>query len=324
MFEIAREMPCHACDGTGRAGPKGQCGVCGGSGRLVGNISTEEMKKRSRVRAHHVIPMWYQKRFANDGGKLFWCSKVEGQVREAAPKRLFVKKDAYQVRDKGTGATLADCEQELAILDARGNKTVADILDRIANAERKGRLTIDIEREPLEVLASNLLVRNPELFSGSIDRVSAREKLSADESRHRSIERSTRVAMTNVVLGMSQTPLNFLRNTRIGIGRTPLKEHLIIGNHLMPNLTINRCRLFGLPIDSTTIVLWEHDPQDSRCPWRIPRIENQSPIVELSRFNARAFNRGVLEGSRIVAGSSRRTIETLVAAYRGRPHSSPK
>ena len=302
---------------------RGQCGVCEGTGRLVGNTSTEELKRRSRVRAHHVIPKWYQKRFANDSGKLFWCNKVEGQVRETAPKRLFVKKDAYQVRDKGTGAPLADCEQELAILDARGNKTVADILDRITNAERKGRVTIDIEREPLEILASNLLVRNPDLFNGSIDRVSAREKLSADESRHRPIERSARVAMTNVVLGMSQSPLNFLRNTRIRIGRTLPEEHLIIGNHLMPNLTINRCRLFGLPIDSTTIVLWEHDPQDRRCAWRTPPIENHSPIVKLSRFNTRAFNRGVLEGSRIIAGPSRRTIEALVTAHRKRPHASP-
>ena len=321
---MLQEMPCHACDGTGRARPEGQCGVCGGTGRLVGNTSTEEMKRRSRIRAHHVIPKWYQKRFANDSGKLFWCNKIEGQVCETAPKGLFVKKDAYQVRDKGTGVTLADCEQELAILDARGNKTVAAILDRIENAEGRGRSTIDIEREPLEILASNLLVRNPELFGGSIDRVSAREKLSADESRHRSIERSARVAMTNVVLGMSQSPLHFLRNTRIGIGRTLPEDRLIIGNHLMPNLTINGCRLFGLPIDSTTIVLWEHDPRDTRCIWRTPRIENQSPIVKLSRFNTRAFNRGVLEGSRIIAGSNRRTIEALVTVYRSRPHSSLK
>ena len=321
MYEDRYDVPCYACKGTGRAEPEVRCSRCDGSGQLVGNISTEEKKRRSSVRAHHVIPRWYQKRFANSDGTLFFCDKHEGRVRETGPNVLFVKKDAYQVREKGTGAMIVDCEHEFAILDARNNKAVSDLLDRITESEGKGHTTIDLNREPLEVLASNLLVRNPTLFGGSIARVSAKEKSRADQKDHAAIERGVKIAMTGVVISISQDPLGFLRNTRIGIGRTPRGEQLIIGDHLMPNLSINHHRIFGLPLDSTTLVLWEHDLYGGNRSLQLG-IAGRGQIVKLSRYNTRAFNRGILEGSKTIAGSSRRTIEALVTAHRRRHHPS--
>ena len=313
MHEDGREVPCYACKGTGRTESRAVCSRCDGSGQLIRNTSTEEMTRRSKVRAHHVIPRWYQKRFAGNDGTLFFCDKYKGPVRQTAPNRLFVKKDAYQVREKGTGITIADCEREFALLDERNNRTVSHLLDSIADSEGTRHTTIDFNREPLEVLASNLLFRNPILFGGSIERVSTKEKSRAHEQDHAAIERGVKVAMTGVVISMSQDPLGFLRNTRIGIGRTPRGEHLIIGNHLMPNLSINRYRIFGLPIDSTTILLWKRDScEDNRS------LQSGMPIIKLSRYNTRAFNRGILEGSKTIAGSNRRTIEALVMAHRRR------
>ena len=266
-----------------------------------------------------MIPRWYQKRFTNSKGTLFFCNKHRGQVQETGPNVLFVKKDAYQVRERGIA--IADCEHEFAVLDAENDKMVRQLLERIVESQRKGHTAVNLQREPLEILASNLLVRNPVLFKGSIARVSAKEKDGADEKDHAAIDRSTKVAMTKVVIGMSQNPLGFLRDTRIGVGRTPRGEHLIIGNHLMPNLWINNVRVYGLPLNSTTIVLWKHHRHDNSRSMK-PAIEHRSPIVELSRYNTRAFNRGVLEGSTTIAGPRRPTIEALVAAYRKR-HQPP-
>ena len=319
MYKDAQEMPCYVCKATRRAEPARDCRLCGGTGRIFSNTSPEEMTKRSTVRAHHVIPRWYQKRFANNRGTLFFCHKHKGRVGETGPNALFVKKDAYQVRDGRI--VMADCEHEFAVLDTENDKMVRELLGQIMESEQRGHMNIDLQRNPLEILASNLLVRNPSLFNGSIARVSAKEKDRANGKDQAAIDRSVKIAMTGVVIGMSQDPLSFLRTTRIGIGRTPRGEQLIIGNHLMPNLRINNCRVFGLPLNSTTIVLWEHDHRDDNRRVQ-PAIAPQSPIVKLSRYNTRAFNRGVLEGSTTIAGPNRSTIEAMVTAYRRR-HQPP-
>lgn len=73
-------------------------------------------------------------------------------------------------------------------------------------------------------------------------------------------------------------------------------------------------RLYGLPIDSRTIVLWQQDATKTESAWEFTGWH--APIVELSKYNARRFNASTRNGSRFIACSSKPTLKRLVSRRR--------
>ena len=291
--------------------------MCGGSGELWGNVSSEDMRKGAERRAHHFIPVWYQRNFTTRKGTLFWCDTNNGRVMEASPTALFLENRLYHAVEPKTKHLLADAEGALAELDDRNARRVRDLRRRLAEADRQwGEKTVDIGdlQAPLKRLAGNLLVRNPRLFKGSIDRVRAREGASAGKNEYESIERCVPIAMMEQIVAMSQEIPEHLRNTQVGIGRVQDGEVLVIGDSLAGNLMIDSVRVYGLPIDSKTVILWAQNAPSEQTPWTTR--EHRARIVEVRRYNARRFNRSTRRGSRFIAGSQKRTIEALLSTHR--------
>ena len=86
--------------------------------------------------------------------------------------------------------------------------------------------------------------------------------------------------MMNQIVEMSQEPFEPLRNARIGVGTVPDGETLIIGDIMTGNLMADSFRLYGLPIDSKTIVLWQQDTTRTESAWEFA-VGQHAPIVEL-------------------------------------------
>ena len=142
-----------------------------------------------------------------------------------------------------------------------------------------------------------------------------KEKANASENEHEAIERCVPIAAMKQIVEVSQEPPEYLRNAQIGIGRVPDGETLIIGDVLAGNLMIGCFRLYGLPIDPRTMILWEQDARNRRAAW-MPTREHRARIVELHKYNTRRFNESVRKGSRFIAGSDKSTIEALTARSR--------
>lgn len=308
---------CDACDGNGAGESGSTCSVCGGSGELWGNASSEYMKRMAKRRAHHFIPRWYQCNFTTGGGTLFWCDTNNGQVKKTAPRALFFENGLYHAVEPSTGHLQADAEGALAELDYRNATTVRELRRRIAGADRQwGEKTVSIAdlHAPLKQLAGNLLLRSPRLFETSIDRVRATEKSTASENEYENIERCVPIAMMKQIVAMSQEIPEHLRNVQMGIGTVQAGEVLIIGDCMAGNLMVDSSRVYGLPIDSKTAILWVQDARNELTAWTA--TEHRARIVEIRRCDARRFNRSVRMGSRVIAGCQKRTIEALVSSHR--------
>ena len=309
---------CDACQGRGVTGTSATCRVCGGTGELWGNSSAEEMKKAAKRRHHHFIPVWYQKNFATSRGTLFWCDKRAGQTKECAPRVLFRRRCLYHAVEPNTQWLLADAEGPLAKLDGKNAKIVDRLRRRVAETDRQWsdkRIHIEDLRMPLRYLANNLLVRSPRIFEGSIDRVSGNAKAQGEEDEHEEIGRNVRITIMKQIVEISQEPSEPLRNTRIGVGRVPDGETLIIGDVLAGNLMVDSFRLFGLPIDSRTIVLWQQDAKKAESAWEFT-MGQRAPVVKLSKYDTRLFNSSIRNGSRFIAGCSKPTIMNLASRWR--------
>ena len=253
MTSSERSRTCDACQGRGVTGTSASCRVCGGTGELWSNSSAEEMEKAARRRHHHFIPVWHQKHFTTSQGTLFWCDKRDGRIKECAPRVLFRGRCLYHAIEPDTQRLLADAEGPLAELDGKNARIVARLRRRIAEADRQWsdkRIHIEDLQMPLRCLVNNLLVRSPRIFKGSIDRVSRNARAQRKEDEHEEIKRNIPIAMMKQIVEISQQPFESLRNARIGIGRVPDGETLIIGDVLAGNLMVDSFWLFGLPIDS--------------------------------------------------------------------------
>ena len=309
---------CGACQGRRATGTGATCRVCGGTGELWGNASAEEMKKAARRRNHHFIPVWYQKNFTTSKGTLFWCDKHDGRIKECAPRVLFRGRSLYHAVEPNTRWLLADAEGALAELDSR-NAMIVDLLRRrVAEADRQWsnkRIYVEDLQMPLKCLASNLLVRSPAIFEGSIDRVSRTAIARLEEAEREEVARNVPIAMMNQIVEMSQEPFEPLRNARIGVGTVPDGETLIIGDMLVGNLMVDSFRLYGLPIDSQTIVLWQQDAKTAESAWEFTTGQH-APVVELSKYNTRRLNTSIRNGSRFIAGCSKSTLNGLVSRRR--------
>jgi hypothetical protein len=275
------------------------------------------MKRAAKRRNHHFIPVWYQKNFTNSKGTLFWCNKHDGQIKECAPRVLFRRRSLYHAVEPNTQWLLADAEGALAELDSRNAKIVDRLRRRVTEADRqwnKKRIYIDDLQMPLKCLASNLLVRSPAIFEGSIDRVSNSAILRLEETEREEIARTVPIAMMKQIVEMSQEPFEPLHDSRIGLGTVPDGEALIIGDILVGSLMIDSFRLYGLPIDSTTIILWQQDAKKAESAWEFT-IGQHAPIIELSKYTTRRFNTSIRNGSRFIAGCSKPTIKNLVSRW---------
>lgn len=231
---------------------------------------------------------------------------------------LFRRKRLYHAVEPNTRWLLADAEGPLAELHSKNAKMVDRLRRRVVEADRQWsdkRIYIEDLQMPLRCLANNLLVRSPKIFEGSIDRVSSRAKAEREDTEHEEIVRNVPITMMNQMVEMSQEPFEPLRNARIGVGTVPDGETLIIGDMLVGNLMVDSFRLYGLPIDSQTIVLWQQDAKTAESAWEFTTGQH-APIVELSKHNTRRFNTSIRNGSRFIAGCSKSTIKSLVSRRR--------
>ena len=317
MTNSQRSRPCGACQGRGVTGNGGTCRVCRGSGELWGNASAEEMRTASKRKNHHFVPVWYQNNFTTSKGTLFWCDKRDGQIKECAPRVLFRRRRLYHAVEPHTQWLLADAEGALAELDSENAKLVDRLRRRVAEAGRQWRdkrIYIEDLQVPLGCLVNNLLVRNPKIFEGSIDRISSNARAQGEDTEQEDIARTVPIAMMNQIVAMSQEPFEPLRNARIGVGTVPDGETLVVGDIIAGNLMFDSFRLYGLPIDSRTIVLWQQDATKTESAWEF--TGRHAPIVELSKYNARRFNASTRNGSRFLACSSKSTLKRLVSGRR--------
>lgn len=276
------------------------------------------MKKAAKCRNHHFIPVWHQKNFTTSKGTLFWCDKHDGKIKECAPRVLFRRRSLYHAVEPNTQWLLADAEGPLAELDSKNAKMVDRLRRRVAEADRQWsdkRIYIEDLQMPLRCLVNNLLVRSPKIFEGSIDRVSSNAKTQREETEDKEIARTVPIAMMNQIIEMSQEPFEPLRNARIGVGTVPDGETLIIGDMLVGNLMVDSFRLYGLPIDPKTIVLWQQDANKAESAWEF-MTGQYAPIVQLSKYNTRRFNTSIRNGSRFIAGCSKSTLKGLVSRRR--------
>ena len=276
-----RSRTCGACQGRGVTGTSATCRVCRGTGELWGNVSAEEMKRAAKRRNHHFIPVWYQKNFTNSKGTLFWSNKHDGQIKECAPRVLFRRRSLYHAVEPNTQWLLADAEGALAELDSRNAKIVDRLRRRVAEADRqwsKKRIYVEDLQIPLKCLASNLLVRSPAMFEGSIERVSRSVIARLDETEHEEISRTVPIAMMNQIVEISQEPFELLHDARIGVGTVPDGETLIIGDILVGNLMVDSFRLYGLDTKTRrTGVVWQQHAKKAESAWEFT-IAQHAPI----------------------------------------------
>ncbi len=282
-----------------------------------GNISREELNKLAVPQRHHYVPIWLQRGFTDDNGKLWHADKRKYHIpKSTPPKNLFLKKRMYQVRDPDTHELILDAEAAYSELDSISAHAVKTVLKATATAEAAHRSMVEIDpdmRRELAILALTQSLRNLDKWEYLI-----KKYVAAGEREHLAQFSLRRVAVA-APREAGQEVVTHLNKLNLSVARTPESATLILGDDPVC-LTVhdyynNKTRpqeghgVVGMPLDQRTFILWHPGAPDRH---------NETSLTRLTNRGVRDINRTILDRSNRIAGPDRRSIEALLQAERRR------